>query len=129
MAKKPNIDPFIGGGAILIVAQTLALFMAQREKEYLEINQIAPPELSLELPLIYFFGGLAVLSIILLLSPLKVLKIALKVLFLLVFAWGMFIALVFSLPAAAAAPGGARTRPGTRRTRTGASGGFGMPTS
>ena len=53
-------------------------------------------------PLIYFFVAVAVIGIILFLVPRLALKVVLKIIFLFLFGWGMFVALGFSLPVAAA---------------------------
>jgi len=102
MGKKAGAHPFVGNGLILIVSQVLVFFLAFREKHFLESQQIIPPEISVELPLIYFFVAVAVVGIILFLVPRMALKVVLKIIFFFLFGWGMFVALGFSLPVAAA---------------------------
>jgi len=48
--------------------------------------------------LIYFFSVVIILGLILFIVPLKVLSIILKILFVVLFCWGMFISLVFFIP-------------------------------
>jgi len=102
MEKKANFHPFIGGGLILAASQILAYFLAFREKAFLESSQIIPPEISVEIPLIYFFSAVAVIGLILFLVPRSALRLVLKILFVFLFAWGAFIALGLSLPVPAA---------------------------
>jgi len=102
MGKKAGAHPFVGNGLILIVSQVLVFFLAFREKHFLESQQIIPPEISVKLPLIYFFVAVAVVGIILFLVPRMALKVVLKIIFFFLFGWGMFVALGFSLPVAAA---------------------------
>jgi len=102
MEKKASIHPFVGSGLILIISQVLVFFLAFQEMHFLESQQITPPEISVELPLIYFFVAVAVIGVILFLVPRLALKVVLKIIFLFLFGWGMFVALGFSLPVAAA---------------------------
>ncbi|MFC1962611.1 presenilin family intramembrane aspartyl protease [Chloroflexota bacterium] len=103
MEKKPGFHPFLGSGLLLVASQVLAFFLAFQERDFLESSQIAPPEISVELPLIYFFVAAAALGVVLLVVPRTALRMVLKVLFLFLFAWGTFVALGFSLPVPAAA--------------------------
>lgn len=98
MEKKASFQPFVGSGLILTVSQILAFFLAFQEKAFLESKQIIPPEISIGLPLIYFFVAVAAIGLVLFLVSQTVLKIVLRILFLLLFAWGIFVALGFSLP-------------------------------
>jgi len=102
MEKKASAHPFVGSGLILIVSQALVFFLAFREKHFLESQQITPPEIPVGFPLIYFFVAVAVIGVILFLVPRQALKVVLKIIFLFLFGWGMFVALAFSLPVAAA---------------------------
>ena len=98
MEKKVSFHTFAGSGLILTVSQILAFFLAFQEKAFLESKQIIPPEISIGLPLIYFFVAVAAIGLVLFLVSQTVLKIVLRILFLLLFAWGIFVALGFSLP-------------------------------
>jgi presenilin-like A22 family membrane protease len=103
MEKKASFRPLVGGGLILAVSQVLTFFLAFQEKDFLETSQITPPEISVEFPLVYFFGAVVVVGLIISLIPRTALGWVLKILFLFLFAWGAFIALSFSLPVPAAA--------------------------
>jgi presenilin-like A22 family membrane protease len=96
--KRDSFHPFVGSGLILIASQVLALFLAFRERDFLESRQITPPEVSVELPIIYFFVVVAFVGLILFLVPRTVLRLVLKVIFLCLFAWGAFVAIGLSLP-------------------------------
>jgi len=102
MEKKASAHPFVGSGLILIVSQVLVFFLAFREKYFLESQEITLPEIPVGFPLIYFFVAVAVIGVILFLVPRLALKVVLKIIFLFLFGWGMFVALGFSLPVAAA---------------------------
>lgn len=100
--KKKSIHPFLGSGLILVLSQVLVFFLASREKQFLESNQIVPPEISIELPLIYFFAAVAVIGIVLFIIPRMALKVFLRIIFIFLFGWGVFVALSFSVPVAGA---------------------------
>jgi presenilin-like A22 family membrane protease len=102
MQKRAILDPFLWSSIILIVSQIFTLYVAFREKHFVEAYQITPPQISLELPLVYFLGAVVLLGTILFLVPVDKLKIAFRIIFMLLFAWGMFITLGLSLPILAA---------------------------
>lgn len=113
-----------------VSAQAVALFIASRMGGFLEKNDIyippqAPPETisfwppppatvtpgteaaapfwtSLGPMLIYFFVVIIVLSIVLYVIPMSALRKVLRGIFAVLFAWGVFIALVFWIPVALA---------------------------
>jgi presenilin-like A22 family membrane protease len=95
---KARLSPFLWGSLILIVAQIITFYAAFREKEFVEANQIVPPQVSLELPLLYFFGAVVLLGIVLWLLPGDVLRMVFRTMFAFLFAWGIFITLGLSLP-------------------------------
>ena len=97
-AVKAQSAPLLWGSLILIVAQTITLYTAFREKNFVEANQIIPPQVPLELPLLYFFGAVVLLGIILLLLPGYILRIVFRIMLAFLFAWGIFITLGLSLP-------------------------------
>lgn len=102
MQKRARLDPFLWSSFILITSQILTLYVASREKHFVETHQITSPEIPLGLPLLYFLGAVVLLGAILFLVPVDKLKIAFRIMFMLLFAWGMFITLGLSLPILAA---------------------------
>lgn len=102
MQKRAKLNPFLWSSLILIISQAFALYVAFREKHFVEVYQITPPEIPLGLPLVYFFGAVVLLGAILLLVPVDKLRMVFRIMFMFLFAWGMFITLGLSLPIPAA---------------------------
>ena len=98
MKKRLNLDALFWSSLILIASQAFTLYVAFREKDFVEANRITSPQISLELPLVYFFGVVVLLGVILFLVPVAKLRIVFRILFTFLFCWGMFIALGLSLP-------------------------------
>jgi len=98
MQKRARLDPFLWGSLILITCQTFTLYVAFREKHFVETYQITPPQISLELPVVYFLGAVVLLGAVLFLVPVDKLRIVFRIMFTFLFAWGMFITLALSLP-------------------------------
>jgi len=98
MNKRSRLEPAFWSSLILILAQALTLYLAFREKDFVEANRIISPQVSLTIPLAYFFIAVIVLGVILFVFPVSRLKIALKIMFALLFSWGIFIFLGLSLP-------------------------------
>ncbi len=97
--RKLFKGPAWWGSLTLIIAQAVSLAVASRGKSYVIENQITIPEVSSPgIPIIYFFFSLAFISLVLLLVPASWLKIVFRLLFMLLFSWGLFIVLVFWLP-------------------------------
>jgi len=96
--KRLKWAPALWGILILAVAQGFTFYVAFQERDFVEANQITPPEVSLGIPLAYFFGAVALLGVILFFVPLSKLKIAFRIMFALLFSWGVFIVLGLSLP-------------------------------
>ena len=69
--KRPaGHHPFFGSGLLFIASQVLSLYFAFLVKGLLERSGTTPPETSLGLPLLYFFGAVAAVGLILLVLPL-----------------------------------------------------------
>lgn len=98
MEKRSKPEPVFWSSLIFVVSQAFTLYVAFREKDFVEANRITSPQVSLELPLIYFFGAVVLLGVVLFLVPISKLRMALKIMFTLLFSWGMFIVLGLSLP-------------------------------
>lgn len=99
---KSKISPYLWSGIIMALSLTLSLYVAIQEKEFLEANQIVSPDVSLGPIIIYFFGVVVVMALVLFFIPLKRLRLVFRILFTLMFAWGIFIVAALMLPAIAA---------------------------
>ena len=97
-----RLHPFYLSGCILILCLAITFPVALQFKNFLGQQQISLPEVSLELPLIYFLGVVVLLGLVLFLIPVSKLAVVFKIMFVLLFAWGVFIVLGFSLPVIAA---------------------------
>lgn len=98
MEKRLKFGPPFWSSLILIASQIFTLYVAFREKDFVEANQITSPQISLEVPLVYFFGAVVLLGAILFLVPISILRIALRIMFAFLFSWGIFIVLGLTSP-------------------------------
>ncbi len=83
----------------MAAALALTLYVAVRERLFFTENEIISPDVSLAPVTLYFFGVVAVMAIVLFFIPLKWLKYFFKILFALMFAWGVFWLVFIRLPA------------------------------
>jgi presenilin-like A22 family membrane protease len=97
-----RFSPFFWGGLAMVLALALTLYVASLEKVFVEVNQIPTPNYSLPPILIYFFGVVVVVALVLFFIPVRWLKIVFRVLFTLMFAWGVFVVAGLALPLPAA---------------------------
>jgi len=88
----------------MVLALALVLYIASQAKLLLEASQIESPDISLGPVVAYFFGVVLVMALILYFTPLNKLRVIFRVLFALMFAWGVFIVLALILPQAVAYP-------------------------
>jgi presenilin-like A22 family membrane protease len=89
----------------MALALGLTLFVASREKLFLEAEQVVSPDVSLGPVIAYFFGVVVVIGLILFLIPLSKLRWVFRILIALMFAWGVMIVLALLLPLPAAYAG------------------------
>jgi presenilin-like A22 family membrane protease len=99
---KLKIGPYLWSGIVMALALALSLFVATHEKTFAAEQQIVSPDVSLWPVVLYFFGVVAVVSIILFIIPLSRLRLFFRILFAFMFAWGVFIATYFFVPTPAA---------------------------
>jgi presenilin-like A22 family membrane protease len=95
---KPKVSPVLWSSLVMVAALVLTLFIAVREKGFVQENQIVSPDVTLAPVTIYFFAVVAVMAVVLFLIPLRWLKYVFKILFALMFAWGAFIVSGLSAP-------------------------------
>jgi presenilin-like A22 family membrane protease len=86
----------------MVLALALSLFIATHEKVFASEQQIVSPDVSLGPIILYFFGVVAVVAIILFFIPLNKLRLFFRLLFAFMFAWGIFIVTYFLVPEPAA---------------------------
>src|SRR3972149_710872 len=95
---KSKIPPILWSSLVMVSALALTLFIAVRQKSFVETNQIISPDVPLAPVTLYFFGVVAVMAVVLFLIPLKWLKYVFKTLFALMFAWGAFVVAGLNAP-------------------------------
>ncbi|MGD9142498.1 MAG: presenilin family intramembrane aspartyl protease, partial [Dehalococcoidia bacterium] len=95
---KSKLNPFIWSGIVMVLALVLTLSVAPQGQTYFEEQNFESPDYSLGPIVAYFFGVVVVMALILFLIPLDKLKLVFRVLFGLMFAWGVLIVTGFTLP-------------------------------
>jgi presenilin-like A22 family membrane protease len=98
---KSKISSILWSSLVMVAALALTLFVAVREKQFLIANQDIMPQVStrsLGPVTLYFFGVVVVMAIVLFFIPLKWLKYVFKILFTLMFAWGVLVVTDLSSP-------------------------------
>ena len=126
--KRTRLNPVYWSILIFIVAQVLTFLVITRENEFLQVNNIYIPPVAPEavfiLPqpvqpappgetpapavgslgplIIYFAAVITILGIVLFVVPVSALRLILRSLFAFLFTWGMFIILIFWVPATVA---------------------------
>ncbi len=98
---KSKISAILWSSLVMVLALALALFVATREKSFLIANQEILPHVSTgSIPpvTLFFFGVVVVIAIVLFFIPLKWLKHVFKIIFALMFAWGVLVVTDLSSP-------------------------------
>ncbi|MDP2918600.1 MAG: presenilin family intramembrane aspartyl protease [Dehalococcoidia bacterium] len=101
MKEKIASNPVVWGCLIFIAGAALASYTGNRVIAYLTANpQLTLPEVRTQTPVIYFFIAVIVVGLILFLIPIARLKLVFRILFSVLWAWGLFVTLVLALPSA-----------------------------
>ena len=82
----------------MVLALALTLSVAPQGQTYFEEQNFESPDISVGPIVLYFFGVVTVMALILILIPLDKLRLVFRVLFALMFAWGVLIITGFTLP-------------------------------
>lgn len=82
----------------MVLALVLALANARQGETYFEEQGFVSPDVSIGPIIGYFFGVVIVIALILFFIPIKALRLVFRVLFALMFGWGVYIMAGFSLP-------------------------------
>jgi presenilin-like A22 family membrane protease len=103
MKKSAIIGPILWSCLAFILSAVIASYVVTCETVFLEENpeiaeQLENINVSAGFPIFYFFGAVVVIGVILLLIPVSKLKWLFGVLFMFLYAWGMFVVLVLALP-------------------------------
>ncbi len=88
----------------MAAALAFSLFVATHVKVFFEEQQMPSPDVSLWPILVYFFAVVAVMALILFLIPLNKLRYVFRMIFAIMFAWGIFIINYFLVPGPATYP-------------------------
>jgi presenilin-like A22 family membrane protease len=96
MKNRFTLSPVMWGSLSFILGAAIASYVTARELTYLRVNpDVVLPRVQTQFPLLYFFGAVVIIGLLLFLIPLDKLKWVFKFLFVLVYAWGVF--MVFTL--------------------------------
>src|SRR4030042_45454 len=99
---KLRLSPYLWSALVMVLSLALSLFVASLNKPSLVSGQIPYQNTPLWLIITYFFIAVAVIAVVLFVIPLSKLKLVFRVIFAIMFAWGIFIVTYFKLPTAAA---------------------------
>ena len=91
MNKLKNLHPIYWSTLFFVLSQCITLMLAWNITGFLAENDLAVPEVSVGTPLAYFLGGVVLVGIVLFLVPVSKLKIVFRILFSLLFFWGLFV--------------------------------------
>jgi presenilin-like A22 family membrane protease len=98
--RKVSPEPIIGSCLLLIIGLAILFFYLYPQiHEFVDSNQITVPQNTSVWPIvIYFVAVVIVMGIVLALVPMSVLKVLLRLIFTLLYAWGIFVLLGTLLP-------------------------------
>jgi presenilin-like A22 family membrane protease len=99
---KLKISPYLWSGFIMALSLTLSLFVASRQKTFLEASELPYQATSLWFMIGYFFAAVAIIVVVLFIIPLKKLGLVFRLLYALLFASGVYIIVYPILPDLAA---------------------------
>lgn len=86
----------------MVLSLALSLFVANLNKPSLVSGQVPYQDTPLWLILTYFFIAVIIIAVVLFIIPLRRLKLVFRIIFAVMFAWGVFVATYIKLPTAAA---------------------------
>jgi presenilin-like A22 family membrane protease len=89
MTMKSKVAPVFWSVLIMAAALALTLYVAVQEKSYFTSINLPSQNIQLAPVILYFLGAVAVIALALFLVPLKWLRYVFKILFALMFAWGI----------------------------------------
>jgi presenilin-like A22 family membrane protease len=99
---KTRLSPFLWSAVFMVLSLALTLYVASLQQVFVEEQNIPSPDVALGPVVLYFFGVVAVIALVLFFIPLRWLRWVFRLLFALMYAWGAFVIAALSLPVAAA---------------------------
>jgi presenilin-like A22 family membrane protease len=96
--RKIALSPVAWASLIFVLGAAIALVVASRAQVYIEAGELIPPEVPVQSPLIYFFSAVVILGIVLFFIPITRLRLVFRILFLVLFAWGIFVLELLFVP-------------------------------
>jgi presenilin-like A22 family membrane protease len=95
---KLKLNPYFWGVAVMAASLALSLWVASFIKPSLVSTGVSYQSQSLWFILVYFFTAIVVIAVVLFVIPVSKLKYVFRVIFALMFGWGVFIVTYFKLP-------------------------------
>ncbi len=97
--RKVSLQPVIWSSLLLISGLAILFYyLYPRVAAYIDENQITVPQASIWPILIYFFSVVVVLGVVLFFIPVSKLRLVMRLMFALLYTWGMFVILGLVLP-------------------------------
>jgi len=96
--RSITVGPIFWASLIFTLGAVIALGVASRAQVYIEVGELIPPEVSVQTPLIYFFSAVVILGIVLFFIPVSRLRFMFRILFLVLFGWGIFVLEILYIP-------------------------------
>jgi presenilin-like A22 family membrane protease len=88
---KIKFSPYLWSALVMTLSLALSLFLATRQKPFLEASELPYQATPLWLIIVYFFAAVAVIVVVLFIIPLKRLGLVFRLLYALLFTLGVFI--------------------------------------
>jgi len=88
---KTRIGPYLWSASIYVAGLALALYVAPSNKPIFEGGGLPQQTTPLWLILTYFFSAVAVIAVVLFLLPLRIVRYIFRIVFALMYAWGVLI--------------------------------------
>ncbi len=95
---KLKLSPFLWSNLVLILATGLSLYVASFQKLFVEAWAIPSPDVPVALVLAYFTGVVALVALVLFIIPVSKVRLLFRLLFTLMYAWGVFVIVALVLP-------------------------------
>jgi presenilin-like A22 family membrane protease len=95
---KFRLSSYLSGALVMAITFALGLFIATHQKVFVEEQGISSPNVSATPAIAYFLGVVAVVVLVLFLIPVRKLQYVFRVLFTVMYGWGVLILLLLIFP-------------------------------